>query len=148
VPGSRCPVHERTQALVIVIHSDVDKMPPYPTDQRSVLHGYRLVPLASAKVIGVFDRPRKARLSGFACHMPARPPAISAPIHRKSQKVKAARTFPASLIYRRPSELYQTCLFRVKTQVVLLKTLIQNSPYHIMVRCSGGICASFQWHRI
>ena len=98
VPGPRCPKNERTQALVIVIFSEVDKMPPYPTDERSVLQGYRLMPVVSAKVIGIFDRPRKALLSVYARHIPARPLVISAPIHRKSKKIKTARTFTAFLI--------------------------------------------------
>ena len=92
-----------------------------------MLHGYRLVPLASAKLVGDLDRPRKACLAGLECYMPAWPFAISAPMHRKSKKVKIARTFPAFLISRRSPEIYQACLVRVKTQMEPLKSLIQNT---------------------
>jgi hypothetical protein len=102
-------------------------MPLYSTDQRFVLHGYRLVPLASAKLVGVLNRLRKACLAGLISYMPAWPSAISAPMHRKSKKVKIARTFPAILISRRPPEIYQACLVRVKTQMEPLKSLTQDT---------------------
>ncbi len=44
VPGSQRPVHERIQALKVVIDPEIKKMPAYSTDKRLVLHGYRLVP--------------------------------------------------------------------------------------------------------
>jgi hypothetical protein len=102
-------------------------MPSYSTDERFVLHGYRFVPLASAKLVGVLDRMRKACLAGLICHMPAGPFAISAPMHRKSKKVKITRTFPAFLISRRPPEIYQARLVRVKTQMEPLKSLTQDT---------------------
>jgi hypothetical protein len=75
-------------------------MPTYPTDERSVLHSYWLVPMATAKVIDVPDRLRMARTTGLVCHMPARSFVISAPVHRKSKKIEVTRTFSAFLIER------------------------------------------------
>ena len=89
MPGSLRPVYQRHQAPLVVIHTKVDKVPAYSTDERFVLHGYWLVPLATAKVVGISDRLRKASLSGLACHMPARSPAIAAPINRESKEVKS-----------------------------------------------------------
>jgi hypothetical protein len=54
-------------------------------------------------------------------------------MHRKSKKVKIARTFPAFLISRRSPEIYQACLVRVKTQMEPLKSLIQNTLYPLGV---------------
>jgi hypothetical protein len=93
-------------------------MAAYPTDQRFVLHSDRLVPLAAAQVVGVFNRLRKACSTGLASYVPTRSLAIPAPIHRESKKIKTARTLSTFLIDRWSPEVYQPCLFRVKTQVV------------------------------
>jgi hypothetical protein len=98
MPGSPGPEYQRLHAPLVLVHAKVDKVPAYSTDQRFVLQGNRPVPLAAAKVVGISDCLRKASLAGLAGHMPARSPAIPAPIHRESKEVEVARTLSALLI--------------------------------------------------
>jgi hypothetical protein len=98
-----------------------------------VLLGYRPMPLAATLGVDGLNGSSKACLSGFPGHVPPRSPDVPTPIHREPQEVEATRSFPSSLARRRPPEVYEAGLVRVKAQAVSLQPCAENTHYPLCI---------------
>ncbi len=128
--------------MCVVVDPEIVEVTPNSSNERLVLLGHRPMPLATTVVVDGHYGSSQARLSGLPGHVPAPPPAASAPIRRKPQKVEAPRTFPSCLLQRWSPEINESGLFRVKAQAKSFQSFAQYSHHALCIFRVTGVPAS------